>query len=92
MSKKRQVKQNIDNRYQIQDIINKKLREMIDMNIFIKRETSTMVPNTFGVTCPNCRTKDNIYAETVQTRSGDEAADRICTCLTCGYHWKISGG
>ena len=54
MSKKKS-KQNIDNRYQIQDIINKKLKEIIDMNIFIKKEISTMVPNTFGVICPNCK-------------------------------------
>lgn len=76
---------------QIQKIINKKLLEIIDMSAFIKKDEYNLVANTYGVICPNCHVKDNIYAETVQTRSGDEASDRILKCLNCGYQWKISG-
>lgn len=76
---------------QIQEIINKKLLEMIDMKAFIKQDEYKLVANTYGITCPNCKVKDNIYSETIQARSSDEASDRILKCLNCGYQWKISG-
>lgn len=76
----------------LQEIINARLRELYDMKDFVKHDTSNIVANTYGVVCPNCKVKDNIYAETVQTRSGDESADRICVCLNCSYRWKIHGG
>ena len=76
---------------QIQEIINKKLLEMIDMRAFIHKDEFTLVPNTYGIVCPNCKVKDNIYAETIQARSSDEASDRFLKCLSCGYQWKMSG-
>ena len=76
---------------QLQQIINAKLKEIIDMSIFVKNDDIKLVANLYGVKCPNCKTENNIYAETIQTRSSDEASDRICTCLKCGYHWKIRG-
>ena len=76
----------------LQQIISAKLRQLYNMNDFIKRDEGNMVANTYGVVCPHCHIKDQIYAETVQTRSGDEAADRICVCLKCGHRWKIHGG
>lgn len=76
---------------QIQEIINKKLLEMIDMKAFIHKNEFNLVPNTYGIVCPNCHVKDNIYAETIQARSSDEASDRFLKCLSCGYQWKMSG-
>lgn len=52
-------------------------------------ELIARVPNTYGVTCPQCGTKDNAYEETKQTRSADEAETRVLECLTCGYHWRM---
>ena len=83
-SKKNQVNQ-------IQEIINKKLNEMIDMKQFEHITEIKLVPNLKGAVCPSCKSVNMTYAETVQLRSGDEAADRICTCLVCNHHWKISG-
>ncbi len=77
---------------QVQDIINKKLLSLIDMSVFIHKDIDDLVANTYGITCPNCKVKDNIYAETIQTRSSDEASDRLCKCLNCGCQWKIRGG
>ena len=57
-----------------------------------KQDDYKLVANTYGITCPNCKVKDNIYAETIQARSSDEASDRLLKCLSCGYQWKISGG
>lgn len=85
------IKKVKDDTNTIQQIINKKLMEMIDMKAFVKKQTSMMQPNTYGITCPYCKVKDNIYAETVQTRSSDEASDRILKCLHCGAVWKSSG-
>ena len=75
----------------LQEVINIRLREMIDMKSFIKEQTDKLKANTWNIICPNCHTKDNIYSETVQLRALDEAADQILKCLTCGYSWKISG-
>lgn len=85
MSKNKHVSNNIQN------IINEKLLKTIVMKNFINTIKTEKVANTFGVKCPNCGVMDNIFAETLQLRSADEAADKICTCLNCNYTWKISG-
>lgn len=85
------VKKQVDDKNYIQEAINKKLLEMVDMSSFVKEKIETLIPNTYNVYCPNCKVKDNIHAETVQTRSSDEASDRILKCLSCGYEWKVSG-
>ena len=82
----------IDNSNTIQQLISQRMRELYDINNWVIKQDVNMVANTYGVVCPKCHVKDNIHAETVQTRSGDEAADRLCVCLNCGYSWKITGG
>lgn len=76
----------------IQQLITQRMKELYDINDWVIKNNNNMVANTYGVICPKCHVKDKIYAETVQTRSGDEAADRLCVCLNCGYVWKIHGG
>lgn len=85
-------KRNNDNINMIQQLITKRMKELYNISDWIIKNDKNMVANTYGVVCPKCHVKDNIYAETVQTRSGDEAADRLCVCLNCGYSWKIHGG
>jgi len=85
------VKKQVDDVNYIQEIINAKLLETIDMKAFIKERIEYLTANTYNMYCPNCKTKDKIHAETVQTRASDEASDRFCKCLECGYEWKISG-
>lgn len=85
------VKKTKEETNNLQETINKKLYELIHMEDFLEEVLDMFKPNTYGVMCPNCKTKDNIYAETVQTRSSDEASDRFMRCLTCGYQWKVSG-
>ena len=82
----------IDNGNVIQQLISQRMRELYDINNWVIKDDKAMVANTYGVVCPKCHVKDNIHAETVQTRSGDEAADRICVCLNCGHTWTIRGG
>lgn len=86
------AKRKQDNTNTIQSLISQRMRELYNMSNWIEKTDKNMVANTYGVVCPKCHVKDNIYAETVQTRSGDEAADRLCVCLNCGYSWKIHGG
>ena len=86
--KVKKVKEETNN---LQELINKKLYEIINMRDFVEETLDMFQPNTYGIVCPNCKVKDNIYAETVQTRSSDEASDRFMRCLNCGYQWKVSG-
>ena len=85
------TKKQTDDKNYIQEIINAKLLETIDMKSFVKEKIEFLTANTYNIVCPNCKVKDNIHAETVQTRSCDEASDRFLKCLNCGYEWKVSG-
>lgn len=85
------VKKQVDDTNYLQESINKKLYEIVNMNSFKKEKTEFLTANTYNMICPNCKTKDKIHAETVQTRASDEASDRFCKCLECGYEWKVSG-
>ena len=71
----------------IQEIINKKMREKIDITAFVREVTQVKVANTHGVYCPMCGSNE-VYCEIVQLRSSDEASDKIFTCLRCGYTCK----
>ncbi len=75
----------------LQKLANETILAMVNMKSFVSEIKTEMVPNTFGVKCPNCKVVDNVYAVSVQLRASDESSDRICVCLNCNYRWKITG-
>lgn len=75
--------------YNIQDDINKDLYERISIDAFIEKSIDTKVKNTVGIKCKKCGS-DNIFSESRQTRSADEAMTIFYTCLNCGNKWKVN--
>ena len=76
-------------KYSIQTEINKKLFQTIPISAFIEETINTRVKNTVGVVCKQCGS-DNVFSESRQTRSGDEATTIFYTCLNCGNKWKMN--
>ena len=71
----------------IQTSINQYLYENIPISAFIQETVNTKIKNTVGITCFKCKS-DNVYSESRQTRSADEAMTIFYTCLNCGNKWK----
>ena len=72
----------------IQSSINQYLYDHIPISAFVQDTVNTMVKNTVGIKCKKCQS-DNVYSESKQTRSGDEAMTILYTCLNCGNKWKV---
>lgn len=72
----------------LQDSINEIIDEKFPMKLFAEAaELQSRVKNTFGVKCPKCGSED-IYEESVQTRSADEISSLFDICLNCNYRWR----
>lgn len=72
----------------IQELINKDLNERIKIKDFIIDNKIKLIKNTVNVICKQCGS-DQIYVESHQIRSGDEAATKFYTCLSCGNKWRV---
>lgn len=72
----------------VQEKINNKLYETVPISAFVKKSIVTAVKNTVGIICRKCGS-DNVYSESRQLRSGDEAASILYTCLNCGQKWRV---
>lgn len=79
----------ITHEYDIQDDINKELYERISIEAFIEKSIATKIKNTVGIHCKKCGS-DNVFSESRQTRSADEAMTVFYTCLNCGNKWKVN--
>ena len=73
--------------YSIQSIINKILKEIVDIKDFKTKDLKLLFKNTFNIYCPVCGS-DNVHEEMKQLRSGDEEANHIYKCLNCGNTGK----
>jgi len=74
----------------IQKQINEDLRKRININHFKQKIIEDKTKNTFNVKCINKQcNSDNVYVESKQTRSADEATTKIYECLTCGQKWTV---
>ena len=71
----------------IQTEINKYLIENVPISAFIEEAIDMRVANTVGIKCKKCGS-ENIYSESRQTRSSDEAMTVFFTCLDFGARWK----
>lgn len=72
----------------LQRLIDKDLRERIPISVFIQEKIVTMIKNTVGIKCKVCGS-DNVYVESKQVRSADEAMTKFYTCLNCGNKWRF---
>lgn len=72
----------------LQNLINKDLRARIPIEAFKQEKLVTMVKNTVGIKCKACGS-DNVYVESKQVRSADEAMTKFYTCLECGNKWRF---
>lgn len=75
-------------KFSIQNEINKDLYEKIPIELFKQEVINTKFKNTFGIKCRKCGS-ENVYSESRQTRSGDEAMTVFYTCLDCDYRWRV---
>lgn len=73
----------------IQSEINKYLYKAVPISAFVQDVINTKVKNTVGITCKKCGS-DNVFSESRQTRSSDEATTIFYTCLNCGNKWKMN--
>lgn len=80
-------KQTVDLLY-FQKLIDADLRARIPISAFIPDVVNTMVKNTVGIKCKVCGS-DNVYVESRQVRSADEAMTKFYTCLNCGNKWRF---
>ena len=71
----------------IQTSINQYLYDNIPISAFVQESLQTKIKNTVGIKCNKCGS-DNVFSESRQTRSGDEAMTIFYTCLNCGNKWK----
>jgi len=76
-------------KHSIQDDINVVLDEICPIEAFRQDVINTKVKNTVGIHCRKCGSED-IYCESRQTRSADEATTKFYTCLNCGNKWKMN--
>ena len=71
----------------LQNRINKKLDEVVNIKAFKTYAIDTLVKNTDGVHCIKCES-DNVNVIQKQIRSADEGATNFYTCIDCGYKWR----
>lgn len=76
-------------KFTIQNEINKTLFKNVPISAFIQDVINTKVKNTVEVYCKKCGS-DNVFSESRQTRSADEATTIFYTCLNCGNKWKMN--
>ena len=88
-SKKSATKKQPQQKYSIQNEINKLLYKTVPISAFIQDTINTKIKNTVGIICKKCGS-DNVYSESRQTRSADEAMTVFYTCLNCGNRWKVN--
>ena len=72
----------------IQRLIDADLQERIPIDAFKQDKIVTMIKNTVGIKCKQCGS-DNVYVESKQVRSADEAMTKFYTCLNCGNKWRF---
>lgn len=72
----------------IQRLINAVLKEKVPIDAFKQDKIVTMIKNTVGIKCKQCGS-DNVYVESRQVRSADEAMTKFYTCLNCGNKWRF---
>ena len=72
----------------LQRLIDRDLRAKIPISAFKQDIIVTMVKNTVGIICKVCGS-DNVYVESKQVRSADEAMTKFYTCLNCGNKWRF---
>ena len=72
----------------IQSAINQYLYDNVPISAFVQESIQTKIKNTVNIKCGTCGS-DNVYSESRQTRSGDEAMTIFYTCLNCGKKWKV---
>ena len=72
----------------LQNAINEDLRRTIPLEAFIQEKIQLMVKNTVGIRCKKCGS-DDVFCESRQIRSADEATSKIYTCLNCGNKWRV---
>lgn len=72
----------------IQRLINEDLRARIKTEGFKQEAIVTKIKNTVGIYCKVCKS-DNVYVESKQVRSADEATTKFYTCLNCGNTWRF---
>lgn len=72
----------------IQEAINNKLLQMISTDAFIQEKIQIRVKNTVEIICKRCHS-DNVYVESRQVRSADEAMTKFYECLHCGNRWRV---
>lgn len=72
----------------IQEAINKTLLSTISTDAFVQEAIQTKVKNTVEIICSRCKS-DNVYVESRQVRSADEAMTKFYECLHCGNRWRV---
>lgn len=72
----------------LQRLIDHELRERIPIDAFKQEKLVTQVKNTVGIKCKQCGS-ENVYVESKQVRSADEAMTKFYTCLNCGNKWRF---
>lgn len=72
----------------LQRLIDKDLRERISLDAFKQDKIVTMIKNTVNIKCKSCGS-DNVFVESKQVRSADEAMTKFYTCLNCGNKWRF---
>lgn len=82
------VKKNVDHKSTIQESINEDLLRTINIQAFLQEAIQYMVKNTVGIKCKKCGS-DNVWVESKQVRSSDEATSKFYTCLQCGNKWRV---
>ena len=55
--------------------------------MFQKSAVNMLVKNTRDIQCPSCGS-ENVFVESKQLRSADEASSKLYTCIDCGNHWR----
>lgn len=72
----------------IQRLIDHELRARIPIDAFKQERIVTQVKNTVGIKCKQCGS-ENVYVESKQVRSADEAMTKFYTCLDCKFQWRF---
>ena len=88
MSSKKASKNNQSQISDIQQKINEDLLKRINTSVFKQEVIEQKTKNTFGIKCRQCGS-ENIYMESKQTRSSDEATTKIYECIDCGNRWSV---
>ena len=88
MSTKKSTKAPVFQVSEIQQKINEDLLKRINILAFRQEVITKKIKNTFGIKCKQCGS-ENIYMESKQTRSADEATTKIYECLDCGNMWRV---